>query len=241
VKINIRRLKLIFVNNVRTVSDTKKTFYSAHTRPINTIYRRVVEELMVEMHLLSVNVDFTYNSIYALGFVTAFDRFMQGYLPEGDKASVFNAISQSVEANPTQFQQEAQRLLALAKSLSVQDLVAWLSQTTPLDKDAELQTQLNAIASNPKFKYNRLFAIGLFTLLEASDPELVKDEKRRNEALNSIAAGLHISDDKLNKDLELYRSNLDKMAQAMVVMADMVAADRKKREQRAQKQASVKE
>ncbi len=223
------------MNNVRTVSDTKKTFYSLHTRPINTIYRRVVEELMVEMHLLSVNVDFTYNSIYALGFVTAFDRFMQGYLPEGDKASVFNALCRSVEADPTQYQQEAQRLEALAKSLPIQDLIAWLSQTTRLDRDAELQTQLDALANNPKFKYNRLFAIGLFSLLEASDPEVVKDEKRRNEALNSIAAGLHISDDKLNKDLELYRSNLDKMAQAMVVMADMIAADRKKREQRAQK------
>ena len=119
--------------------------------------------------------------------------------------------------------------------MPIQDLIAWLSQTTRLDRDAELQTQLDALANNPKFKYNRLFAIGLFSLLEASDPEVVKDEKRRNEALNSIAAGLHISDDKLNKDLELYRSNLDKMAQAMVVMADMIAADRKKREQRAQK------
>ncbi|MFM5944100.1 MAG: photosystem II biogenesis protein Psp29, partial [Dolichospermum sp.] len=26
------------MNNVRTVSDTKKTFYTLHTRPINTIY-----------------------------------------------------------------------------------------------------------------------------------------------------------------------------------------------------------
>jgi len=41
------------VNNVRTVSDTKRAFYTLHTRPINTIYRRVVEELIVEMHLLS--------------------------------------------------------------------------------------------------------------------------------------------------------------------------------------------
>ncbi|MFM6220517.1 MAG: photosystem II biogenesis protein Psp29, partial [Dolichospermum sp.] len=57
------------MNNVRTVSDTKKTFYTLHTRPINTIYRRVVEELMVEMHLLSVNVDFSYDAIYALGVV----------------------------------------------------------------------------------------------------------------------------------------------------------------------------
>jgi photosystem II biogenesis protein Psp29 len=221
------------VNNVRTVSDTKRTFYALHTRPVNTIYRRVVEELMVEMHLLSVNVDFTYSSIYALGVVTAFDRFMQGYQPESDKASVFHALCQSVEASQEHYRQDAQRLLNVAENLPVKDLIAWLSQTNRLENDAQLQSELEAIAKNPKFKYNRLFAIGIFSLLEVSDPEVVKDEKRRTEALNSIAKGLNISDDKLNKDLELYRSNLDKMTQAMAVMADMLQADRKKREDRA--------
>lgn len=227
------------MNNVRTVSDTKRTFYTQHTRPINTIYRRVVEELMVEMHLLSVNVDFSYNSIYALGVVTTFDRFMQGYQPEREKESIFNALLQAIEEDPQRYKQDAQRLQALAKSLPSTDLIAWLSQTNSLEQDADLQSSLATIANNPNFKYNRLFAIGIFSLLELSDPELVKDEKQRNEALKSIASGLNLSDDRLNKDLELYRSNLDKMTQAIVVMADMISADRKKREQRTQKSSST--
>lgn len=222
------------MNNVRTVSDTKRTFYSLHTRPINTIYRRVVEELMVEMHLLSVNSGFTYNPIYALGVVTSFDRFMQGYQPERDQESIFNALCQAVEEEPQRYREDAQRLQALAQDLLVKDLIAWLSQATHLDRDSDLQGQLQAIANNSQFKYSRLFAVGLFTLLEQSAPELVKDEKQRTEALKTIAAGLHLSDEKLTKDLELYSSNLEKMAQALVVMADMVSADRKKREQRQQ-------
>ncbi|MBD2383941.1 photosystem II biogenesis protein Psp29 [Cylindrospermum sp. FACHB-282] len=220
------------MNNVRTVSDTKRTFYTLHTRPINTIYRRVVEELMVEMHLLSVNIDFSYNPIYALGVVTTFDRFMQGYQPERDQESIFNAIIQAVEQEPQRYRRDAERLQAVAQGVPDQDLIAWLSQTTHLDRDADLQAQLQAIANNSNFKYSRLFAIGLFSLLEFSSPELVKDEKQRNQALKAIATGLHLSDDKLSKDLDLYRSNLDKMAQALIVMADMVSADRKKREQR---------
>ncbi|BAB72604.1 photosystem II biogenesis protein Psp29 [Anabaena sp. FACHB-709] len=223
---------------LRTVSDTKRTFYALHTRPINTIYRRVVEELMVEMHLLSVNVDFSYNPIYALGVVTTFDRFMEGYQPERDKESIFSAICQAVEQEPQRYRQDAERLQAVAQSLPVNDLVAWLSQANHLQQDADLQAQLQAIANNSNFKYSRLFAIGLFTLLEQSNPDLVKDEKQRTEALKSIAAGLHLSDDKFSKDLELYRSNLDKMTQALAVMADMLTADRKKREQR-QQQAST--
>jgi photosystem II biogenesis protein Psp29 len=227
------------VNNVRTVSDTKKTFYSIHTRPINTIYRRVVEELMVEMHLLSVNADFTYSSIYALGVVTAFERFMQGYDPEKDKEQIFHALCQSVETDTQNIKQEAQNLRTLAEGIPIGDLVGCLSRGKRLDSAGELQNQLDAIASNPKFKYSRLFAIGLFSLLEASNQEIVKDEKQRNEAVVSIAKGLNISEDKLSKDLDLYRSNLDKMAQAMVVMADMLAADRRKREQRAQQKSNA--
>ena len=227
------------MNNVRTVSETKRTFYSLHTRPINTIYRRVVEELMVEMHLLGVNADFKYDPIYGLGVVTTFDRFMQGYKPEEDKESIYNALIKSVEEDPQIYRQDAQRLEGLAKNLPGKDLIANLSQQR-LGNDSDLQALLENIANNPKFKYSRLFAIGLYTLLESSDPEMVKDEKVRNEALKNIAEGLHLSDDKLTKDLELYRSNLDKMAQAAVVMADMIAADRKRREQRAQQQSETK-
>lgn len=226
------------MNNARTVSDTKRAFYTAHTRPINTIYRRVVEELMVETHLLSVNADFSYNPIYGLGVVTAFERFMEGYQPERDKDSIFKALCQAVEDNPQRYRQDAERLSVLAK-IPAKDLMVWLSGVTHVDGADDLQEQIQAIANNPNFKYSRLFAIGLFTLLEIADPELLKDEKQRVEALKTISTALHLSDDKLNKDLELYRANLEKMAQALITMVDMLAAERKKRQQRAQQSAVV--
>jgi photosystem II biogenesis protein Psp29 len=91
---------------------------------------------------------------------------------------------------------------------------------------------VKAIAHNPKFKYSRLFAIGLFTLLELSDPNLVKEESRRTETLQKICTALNLPEDKLQKDLDLYRSNLEKMAQARIVMEDALRAERKKREER---------
>lgn len=222
------------MNNVRTVSDTKRTFYTLHTRPINTIYRRVVEELMVEMHLLSVNVDFSYDAIYALGVVTTFDRFMEGYQPATDQESIFQAICQAVEQDPQHYRQDASRLKALAASLPIQDLIAGLSQGSSLNQDANLQNRLEAIKSSTNFKYSRLFGVGLLALLLESDPEFIKDDKQRTETLKAIANGLHLPEDKLIKDLELYSSNLEKMAQALIVMADILSADRKKREQRQQ-------
>ena len=136
------------VNNNRTVSDTKRTFYTIHTRPINSIYRRVVEELMVEMHLLSVNVDFRYDPIYALGVVTAFDRFMQGYSPEADKVSIFNGLCQALGDDPGRYQQDASRLNDLASRLSASDLLSWLDGSTRFDDAGDLQASIAAIATN---------------------------------------------------------------------------------------------
>lgn len=232
--------KILSVNNVRTVSDTKRDFHTYHTRPINSIYRRVVEELMVEMHLLSVNVDFRYDPIYALGVVTSFDRFMQGYLPERDKESIFAAICQALGEKPEKYQQDAAQLKEVAQRLSGESsLIDWLKSPTPLDNSGNLHESIGAISQKSPFKYSRLFAIGLFTLLEVAQPDVVKDEKQRVQALKQMGEALQLPEEKFQKDLELYRSNLEKMAQVQVAMADALQAERKKREKRAQEKAQA--
>ncbi|OLP19349.1 photosystem II biogenesis protein Psp29 [Leptolyngbya sp. 'hensonii'] len=228
------------MTNARTVSDTKRAFYTLHTRPINSIYRRVVDELMVEMHLLSVNVDYRYDPIYALGVVSSFDRFMQFYRPEVDKASIFSALCRSLEADPQQYRQDAEQLQGLAKQLPIKDLILKFSQPDLLGEPAELREFLRGrVAQTTPFKYSRLFAIGLYSLLELSDPEATKEEAQRNALLKQFCEGLHLPEDKVTKDLELYRSNLEKIAQAQIVLEDILQADRKKREQRAQEKAGT--
>ncbi|WP_013325147.1 photosystem II biogenesis protein Psp29 [Gloeothece verrucosa] len=224
------------MDKVRTVSDSKRDFYSKHTRPINSVYRRVVEELLVETHLLSVNSDFHYDPIYALGVVTSFEQFMQGYRPETDKESIFNALCQSVGGDPQQYRGDAQSILSTAKQLSAQDLLSKLQSSSiayPQGDNKIIET-LVAIANAPKFKYTRLFAIGIYTILAETDPELLKDQQKRHEVIKQIAEILHLPEEKMQKDLDLYRSNLEKMEQLLTVIEEALQADRKKREQRDQ-------
>lgn len=217
--------------NIRTVSDTKRDFYTQHTKPINSIYRRVIEELMVEMHLLSVNVDFNYDPIYALGVITSFERFMQGYQPENDKESIFSALCNSTGGETQRYKQDAEKCLDFAKSCSGEEMVNILSNSS--DKEGEFVPDLvKSIASKPKFKYSRLFAIGLYTLVEASQLNLLEDKEQFNQIFQKIAQGLNVSEGKMQKDLDIYRSNLQKMDQLLKVIEDAIAADRKQREKR---------
>ncbi|MGD1804726.1 photosystem II biogenesis protein Psp29 [Dapis sp. BLCC M126] len=221
------------MNNIRTVSDTKKAFYNFHTRPINSIYNRVVEELLVEMHLISVNTNYSYNPFYALGVVTAFDRFMQGYSPEQDKISIFNALIQAQEEDPNKYRTDAKGLEDVALQMSASDMLSWIClSNNNIDNTQHLQDCLRGISEDSKFRYSRLFGIGLFTLLEIVDTELIKEQEKRTEALKKVCQALNLLEEKLLKDIDLYLSNLERMVQARSAMEDTLAASKKKREQR---------
>jgi photosystem II biogenesis protein Psp29 len=226
------------VSNLSTVSDTKRKFYNSYTRPINSIFRRVVEELIVEMHLLLVNDDFAYDAIYALGVVSSFDRFMANYRPEADKAPIFNALCQAVDSSVEKFRQDANTITAAVAQLGDADVLAHItSRPDSPDSDALTQT-VKAVSGNPKFKYSRLFGIGLFTLLEGTAAEKLATEEGRKEAIEQLSSALKLPADKLAKDLDSYRSNLTKLAQMEAAMADVLEAGRKKREQREQEKAA---
>ncbi len=222
------------VTNLKTVSDTKRSFYTHYNKPINSVYRRVVEELLVEMHLLSVNADFKSDPIYYLGVVSCFERLMQGYQPDQDKEAIFNALCRSVDGDPESYRAQAGNLLAIAQSKSLEELVSWLGAPTAIEGAENIVETLKSITANSNFKYSRPFAIGLYTLLEEADSQLLEDKDKRNEIFETIAKTLLLPGEKMKKDLELYRSNLEKMDQVLKAIEDTLQASRKQREKRAQ-------
>ena len=223
---------------MKTVSDSKRAFYAAYPRPINSIYRRVIEELLVEMHLLSVNADFKSDPIYYLGIVTSFERLMQGYEPEKDKEKIFNALCTSTDADPETYKSQAGTLLSLAKDKSTSELIEWLNNPESSDDTSYIVEPIKAISNNDNFKYSRPFAIGIYTLLEESDRELVKDKEKLEATTDTITKNFGISGEKMKKDLDLYRGNLEKMDQLLKVIEDVLEASRKQRQKRQEKQSS---
>lgn len=226
------------MNTVRTVSDTKKDFYLAFPKPVNQVYRRVVDELLVEIHLLKVNQTFIYDSVFALGFVTTFDRFTVGYRPETDRFAVFHALCKALEFDPDRVRQDATTLQELATRFpeEIKTLLTALQAGEDLKAFAE---ELQAIANKENFKYSRLLGVGLYALLEISEPEAIADNARREAVLKLVGENLKFGSDRLIKDIDLYRSNLDKIEQARQMMADMAEAERKKRIQKASSSLQV--
>ena len=74
--------------------------------------------------------------------------------------------------------------------------------------------------------------MGIYALLEIGDPEAIADSTKREALIKLVGESLKIGSDRLPKDIDLYRSNLDKIEQARQMIADMVEAERKKRTQK---------
>ncbi len=210
---------------VPTVADTKRAFYQYHPRPIHSVYQRVVEELLVEMHLLQVNVEFRYHPLYALGVVTSFDTLMANYTPPAHRDSIFQALCRALHHDPEVLRRDAQRLQNLAQGEGGANLRTWLAQPdATLSAHDPLQMELQSWLTPPPPKYSRLVGIGLLSLVQSVLPQAAEAWPA---AVQTLARALNLNGEKVARDLDLYRSTLERLIQSQAVLADILKGGKK--------------
>jgi hypothetical protein len=90
----------------------------------------------------------------------------------------------------------------------------------------------SALASirRPDFHYSRLMAVGLLSLLEEARGADAMDPATLRSFAQELAGAIGLLRERVDKDLSLYATNLEKLAQAVALMEETVAAERRKRE-----------
>ncbi len=188
-----------------TISDSKSDFHKEFPYVIPPIYRKLADELLVELHLLSHQTNFDNNSIFATGLTEIFNNFTNGYKPNEHVSKLFNAICNCNGFNPIEIINLSEQLINDAKSWSKEDLKKYLIQK----KDE----------SKGKNYYSRINAIGIYKLMsELSDSKEIKTEDL-NKELNEITTSIGYQYSRVEKDISMYKSNIDKMKQALEIIA----------------------
>ncbi|EYU26097.1 hypothetical protein ABFS82_08G111900 [Erythranthe guttata] len=212
------------VTDIPTVSQTKSNFLKAYKRPIPSIYNTVLQELIVQQHLVRYKRTYRYDPVFALGFVTIYDKLMEGYPSDEDRDAIFKAYVEALNEDPAQYRVDAQKLEEWARAQSSSSLVDFTS------KEGEVEGILKDIAeragSNGNFSYSRFFAVGLFRLLElanATEPTI----------LDKLCAALNINKKSIDRDLDVYRNLLSKLVQAKELLKEYVDREKKKMAERA--------
>jgi photosystem II biogenesis protein Psp29 len=224
------------VSAALTVADSKRAFHSAFPHVISPLYRRMVDELLVELHLLSRQQGFRPDPLFATGLVQVFDSFSRGYRPQEQRELLFQALCASSGFDAAGLRQQQQQALQSLGHHSVDEVRQWIDQ----QGEGAPSPLAEALASirREDFHYSRLMAVGLLALLEQAQGADSLDPQKLREAAHEIGASMGLLRDRLDKDLSLYASNLEKMAQAVELMEETVAAERRRRERQTSPPAS---
>ena len=220
----------------QTIADSKKAFHTAFPYVIPSLYRRTADELLVELHLLSHQTHFRINALFAVGLCQVFLAFTKGYRPETQLEPLFAALCSCNGFDGDEIKALAQGSSKAVKGHTVDDVQAWL-KSKGKGAPEPLASGLSAVTGD-EFHYSRLVAVGLFSLLSEAQGNKSDDPEELSKTVHAIGEEIGLSRPRLEKDLGLYRSNLEKMVQAVELMEETLAAERRKRErQKAEKAA----
>ena len=188
-----------------TISDSKSDFHKEFPYVIPPIYRKLADELLVELHLLSHQKNFKNDSIFAIGLKELFNKFTNGYKPTEHTTKLFDAICNCNGFNPQEINNSSEQLINKVKSFTKEDLNDYLLKQKADNKDTNY--------------YSRINAIGIYKLV--SEILSFKDlkEKDLNIEITHISELLGYQYLRVEKDINMYKSNIEKMRQALEIIA----------------------
>ena len=210
----------------QTIADSKRAFHQAFPHVIAPLHRRIADELLVELHLLSHQDSFKAGQLFSVGLVTVFTRFTQGYRPPEHRDDLMAAICSSNGFDAAELRSAAEKSLAAASEHSGDDFNTWI-------KEFRLPEQSH---------YSRLMAVGLLALLEAAHGELKGEEaaELRKRAVE-ISKEIGMPEERVEKDLGIFASSSERMQQAVELMEETLASERRKKEKRMAEAAEKKQ
>tara|TARA_Y100001968_G_scaffold7295_1_gene6236 strand:+ start:853 stop:1512 length:660 start_codon:yes stop_codon:yes gene_type:complete len=188
-----------------TISDSKSDFHKEFPYVIPPIYRKLADELLVELHLLSHQKNFKKSPIFAAGLKEIFSKFTNGYKPSKHIVKLFNAICNCNGFSPDEINTLSEELKRKANSINKENIDDYLLEIKNEVKEDNY--------------YSRINAIGIYKLV--TDLPYYKDNKEEdiNKEINKISELLGYQHSRVEKDISLYKSNIEKMKQALEIIA----------------------
>lgn len=214
-----------------TVADSKRAFHQAFPYVIAPLYRRLVDELLVELHLLSHQKGFHADGLFAVGLTQVFDSFSNGYKPEAQREPLFQALCSANGFDGAAFRQMASDAATQVGHHSLDEVKGWLSNRGE-GAPAPIAGLLHGV-QRKDFHYSRLVAVGLLSLLQRAQGAEAVDPQALRSAAHEIGEAMGLISARVDKDLSLYAGNIEKMTEAVELMEETLAAERRRRERAA--------
>ena len=195
-----------------TVSDSKKLFHEQFPYVIPGLYKRIVDEMLVELNLLKHQNEFTQNYLFCIGLTETFQELMKGYKPEKQLDLLFDALCSS-----TNF--EANEIKKISKK----------SQDEFKDRSSKDTLKLLQEKTDNKLYPSRILNLGIYKIISKAQDLKSLNEVEMNKIISNIYENLNLSFNKAEKDIGIYKSSITKMEQAKELIEELKIKDKKKK------------
>ena len=194
-----------------TVSDSKKLFHEKFPYVIPGLYKKIVDEMLVELNLLNHQNEFTQDYLFCVGLTETFNKFMKGYQPEKHLNLLFESLCSSTNFEAKDINEISQKSQKEFKNKTSTDILKLL-----IDK------------SNSKLYPSRILNLAIYILISNAQDLKDKDESETNKMISDFFEKLNLSANKAEKDIGIYKSTISKMEQAKELIEELRIKDKKK-------------
>ena len=194
-----------------TVSDSKKLFHEQFPYVIPGLYKRIVDEMLVELNLLNHQNEFTQDNLFCVGLTETFKELMKGYKPEEHLDLLFESLCSSTNFEAKEIKVISQKSQKEFKDKSYNDILKILKEKI-----------------NSKLYPSRILNLGMYIIISNSPDFKGGNELETNKIIYDIFEKLNLSTNKAEKDIGIYKSTISKMEQAKELIEELKIKDKKK-------------
>ena len=194
-----------------TVSDSKKLFHELFPFVIPGLYKRIVDEMLVELNLLNHQNEFIQDDLFCVGLVETFRELTKGYKPKEHLEPLFEALCKSSNFEPLKIKEISNKILEECKEKTLKEISILLKE----------KTTSNVYSS-------RILNLGIYLVINnASDFKKVNDSEK-NKFIFDMIEILNLSVNKAEKDIGVYKSTINKMEQSREMLEEAKLQNKKK-------------
>ena len=197
-----------------TVSDSKKLFHEQFPYVIPGLYKRIVDEMLVELNLLNHQNEFAQDFLFCIGLTETFKELMKGYKPEEHLDLLFESLCSSTNFKAQEIIEISQKSKDEFNQKSSKDVLKILKEK-----------------SSRKLYPSRILNLGMYTLIANSTDFKEKNESEMTNTITNIFENLNLSVSKAEKDIGMYKSSISKLEQAKELIEELKIKDKKKGKQ----------
>ena len=193
-----------------TVSDSKKLFHELFPYVIPGLYKRLVDEMLVELNLLNHQNEFIQDHLFCVGLTETFKELTKDYKPEEHLSLLFDSLCNSSNFESSKIREISNNALEDYKEKSLEEISNLLKEK-----------------SKSNLYPSRILNLGIYLIItNASDFNNTKDSKMV-EIISDIAKELSLPANKVEKDIGIYKSSIKKMKQAKELLEESKIKEKK--------------